>query len=338
MDIRTQLQRNPVADEVSALIAVIRPILIGVLWGLKEDVVAGVGGREKVKLMMLPRLYRPGDRDCGICFEYAVHDAMRRGEEAVVDRVDFALRLCNVPGTQLDSILFAIEKAGSEQFIDTALELVTTESRVLSGTRGQPAKLSKHMQGIAQAFRRPQARAALPWSIRGLWKADLFLGATDSDRWVGTTVKINPSALEGARGLRIGIVPASHAETDKPYTDERRNLIVCPLPHDGNFMQVFYEGWQTVQAFLDADAKMPKEVVLPRPPMREAARMLYDRRNFTVVDVHEALRAFAQPELLETGEHKADVILQRGDSIEVQSVLAPGARELRLFDLSREGN
>jgi hypothetical protein len=332
MDIRTQMQRNAVADEVSALIAVIRPVLIGVLWGLKEDIVAEAGGRENLKLKMLPRLYRPGDGDCGICFEYAVHDAMRRGEEAVVDRVDTALKLCNVPGTTLDSILFAVEKAGSEQFIDTARELVTPESRILSGSRGQPAKLSKHITGIAQAFRRPKARAALPWSINGLWKADLFLGATDSDRWVGTSVKINPGELEGAHGLRVGIVPANYAKTDAPYLDERRRLVVCPLLYDGNFVQVFYEGWQTVQAFIAAGAKMPKEVALPRPPMRQVAKMLFDRREFPVTEVHDALGAFAQPELLETGQHTADLVLQRGTSVEVQTVLAPGARQLTLFN------
>jgi hypothetical protein len=141
MEIRTEIQKNAVADEVSALVAVVRPILIGLLWGLKEDVVAEAGTREGVKLMMLPRLQRPGDGDCGICFEYAVHDAMRRGDTSVVDRVDTALKLCNVPGAAPDSILFAVEKTGSEQFIDTARELVTAESRILSGTRGQPAKL-----------------------------------------------------------------------------------------------------------------------------------------------------------------------------------------------------
>jgi hypothetical protein len=37
VEIRAQVQRSPVADEVSALIAVIRPILIGLLFGLKQE-------------------------------------------------------------------------------------------------------------------------------------------------------------------------------------------------------------------------------------------------------------------------------------------------------------
>jgi hypothetical protein len=283
------------------------------------------GGHENVKLKMLARLRRPGDGDCGICFEYAVHEAMRRQDPMVVERVESALNLCNVPGQVLESILFAVEKAGSEQFIETARELVTSESRLLSGTRGQPAKLHKHIDGIAQAFRRPEVRAALPYSIGGVWKADLFLGTTDQDRWVATSVKVNASQLEAARGLRVGIVPATHRRTDLPHWDERRNLVVCPLLHDGDFMQIFYEGWQVVLAFLAADARMPTEVALPRPATRLVAQMLAERREFPVRDVYDALGAFAQPELLDTEEQRADVVVKRAAATEVQTIVAPEA-------------
>lgn len=327
MDIQKQLQLNFVADEVEALVAVVRPILTGLLWGLKGEVVAEVGGVEHVRLRMLNRLRRPGDGDVGICFEYAVHDAVRRQESMVLDRVSDALhRLCSIGGNDLDSILFAAEKSGSEQLIDTARTLVTRESQLMYGTRGRPVKLQKHIEGIAQAFRRPNARQRLPNSISGAWKADLFLGMTDTDRWVATTVKSNPRALEGARGLRVGIVPASHTETDAPYKDEKRNLVVCPLLHDGDFMQVFYEGWQIVRAFLTADAKMPTEAALPRPPMRTVARMLVDRRDFPVVDVVAALEAFEQPELLDTASQTASLEITRGDDVELQAIIAPEAR------------
>jgi len=130
MQIRTQVQGNPVVDEVSALVAVIRPILNGLLWGLKSEVAAQVGGPENVKLMMLARLVRPGDGDLGICFEYAVHNALRAGEQAVVERVDDALsRLCGVSGNQLDSILFAAEKTGSEQLISRSARQATQACR-----------------------------------------------------------------------------------------------------------------------------------------------------------------------------------------------------------------
>ena len=69
MKIRKEHKLNPVEDEVLAVTAVVRPILLGVLYGLKRDVVDEVGGYENVKLKMLNRLYRAGDGDVGVCFE-----------------------------------------------------------------------------------------------------------------------------------------------------------------------------------------------------------------------------------------------------------------------------
>lgn len=332
MDLQAQLQLNPVADEVSAIVAVVRPILVGLTLGLKQEAVAEVGGPESVKLFMLDRLRIPGDGDLGICFEYAVHDAMQRGEPMVQERVAHALtKLCGVSGRDLGSILFAAEKAGSEQLIDTARELVTPESRLMSGTRGQPAKLEKHIEGIAQAFRRPSARAALPWSISGLWKADLFLGMTDSDRWVGTTVKSNPKHLEWARGLRIGIVPANYADSDAPYRDsKRKNLVICPLPYDGDFMEVFYEAWHMVQGFLVAHARVPPPKVMPlRPPLRYVAKMLEERRQQPVLEAVESLGSFSQPELLATEQETAEVVYTReADTVEMETVITPEPKQI----------
>lgn len=49
MDIREQRQQNPVADEVLALTAIVRPILTGTLYALKKEVVAEAGGYDGVK-------------------------------------------------------------------------------------------------------------------------------------------------------------------------------------------------------------------------------------------------------------------------------------------------
>jgi hypothetical protein len=96
MEVRTEKQLNPVGDDVLALTAVVRPILTGVLNAVKADVVAEAGGHENVKLKMLPRLYRPGDGDVGICFEYAVHEALTTGDDRVVERIDSAIKLCRI--------------------------------------------------------------------------------------------------------------------------------------------------------------------------------------------------------------------------------------------------
>jgi hypothetical protein len=107
--------------------------------------------------------------------------------------------------------------------------------------------------------------------------------------------------------------------------DERRNLVVCPLPYDGSFVETFYKAWEVVKAFFAADAQIPKEVALPRPAARTVARYLADRRNFPVADVIEALVALSQPELLRTETSAAGIVLSGGPSTVVHTgaVLAP---------------
>jgi len=325
MEIREEHQMNPVADEVSAIAAVVGPILSGVLYSLKRDVAEQLGGYANIPLYMLARNHRPGDGDTGICFEYAVHDAVRRGEASVSERVADALKLCKVPGSELSSILFGVEKAGSQQLIETAVDLLTPDARVLSGRVGQPPFLKRHLASAATAFRTRGVGSRLPQSIDGLWKADLFLGNSDTERWVGTTVKINPSALKGARGLRVGLVPAAQGKSDAVRRDDGSNLIVCPVPYDGAFVEVFYMAWEVVTAFIAADAKLPKEVALPRPAARQVARYLSDRRNFPTLDVIEALGALSQPELLKSEVSAASVIRSGGKIAEstVSAILAP---------------
>lgn len=309
--------------------AVVPPILEGVLYALKGDVVEQLGGHANIPLFMLARAYRAADRDCGICFEYAVHDALNRQVPEVTERVHDALaNHCHVPGANISSILLGLEKAGALNLIDTAKERLTDDSRLMHGSRGQPARLKRHIDSIAAAFRKKGLETALPSSIQGLWKADLFVGSTDRDRWVGTTIKINPAHLEGAAGLRIGIVPAGDGQQDAIRHDAQRNLVVCPLPYDGAFVEVFYVGWQVVKLFLAADARVPAPGTLPRITQRQVAQFLADRRDAPVVEVIAALRALAQPELIETAPHDAELVSRRGDNPELETgaVVAPVPR------------
>lgn len=206
VDVIVDRPSNPVADDVGALVAVIRPALVGVLQSISTEVVSAFGQRDQLPLRLLGRLRKRGDGDCGIAFEYAVHDAVISADPIVVERVADALNRCRIIRGNPASILFAIEKAGAQQLISTEISLITENSRVLTGQPGQPVKLQKHLDTLAAAFRRPGTRRDLPQSIRGLWKADLFLGSTEQDHWVGTTVKINPAQLEPAPGLRKEVV------------------------------------------------------------------------------------------------------------------------------------
>lgn len=301
MEIREERQANPVEDPVGAYVAVARPILTGVLQSIGGEYLdAYEGDRTRVPLKLLGKLRAQGDGDTGIAFEYAIHDAIHNGNPIVLERVADALAHCRIRQGDPKSILFAIEKQGAKQLIDTDLELVTDESRVLSGKQGQPAKLKKHMNQLAAAFRRPTTRLNLPQSIRGLWKADLFLGSQVPDHWVGTTVKYNAFRLEAAPGLRIAIVPTQSGRSDSIRLDEMKRLVVCPIPHDASFMQTFHEGWRIVQALCETNFKMPKDVDIPNPIHREAARVFVERRDFPVAEVIAATEKFAQPHLLET--------------------------------------
>ncbi len=292
-------QQSPVGDLYSAHIAVVRPILTGLLYSLKRQVADHLGGYDQIPLFMLPRLRREGDGDIGICFEYSVHEALRQRQPGITERIYDALtRHCRVPGSEIDSILFAAEKSGSLQLVNTANGLLTDDSRILTGAQAQPPKLKQYLNDLARAFRSSTYREALPSTIKGLWKADLFVGCRDSDRWVGTTVKINPSMLEGAAGLRLGIVPSTQGRYDGISFDVQRNLVVCPVPYDASFMEVFYVSWSIVMQFLGADASMPRESHLPIPFHRQVASELVSRRNFPVVEVIDALRPIAQPHLL----------------------------------------
>lgn len=317
-------QINLVCSEVEALYAVVAPILKGILYSLKRDLVEQVGGYNNITLSLLSRLYKEGDGDCGICFEYAVHDAITNGNPDVLNRIDHALvKYCKIKNGNPTSILFGIEKTGAVQLVDSVEEYLTDDSILLPGSKGQPIKLKKHIQGVINAFRRPAEREKLPSSINGLWKADLFVGKTELDKWVGTTVKINPSQLEGAKGLRLAIVPAKQGKSDKIYKNEIKNLIVCPVPYDQSFMETFYQGWAIVKYFLNADAHVPKEVYLPHGADRLVAKFLEDRRDFSTQNVIEALDIIKQPELLEIIDSEVSIDEYQKNEIRLKQLIAP---------------
>ena len=162
IDLRIETQQNPVADDVSALIAVVRPILTGLLFSLKDDVAKEVGGHENVKLKLLPRLRLQGDGDVGICYEYAVHDAVRRNDPLISERIADALKkYCKVPGNNVESILFGAEKSGVVQLIDTAKNVLTDDSRILTGRQAQPPKLKAYLNMLAASFSREMTRLSI---------------------------------------------------------------------------------------------------------------------------------------------------------------------------------
>lgn len=318
------LQTNDVNSEYEALFSVIHPILTGLTLSLKQDIVDQVGGSEKISLELFTRLYEPGDGDCGICFEYAVHDAIINKNPDVLNRIDSALsKYCKIKGDTPSSILFGAEKSGRLHFIDSVKEHLTENSQLLTGDRGKPIKLKKHIDGVVSAFKRPQDRAKLPDSINGLWKADLFVGNTIMDNWVGTTVKINPSQLESARGLRLGIVPCKQGRNDKIEKHETKNLIVCPIPYDKSFMEIFLEGFNIVKQFILAHGEMPSEMNLPSSLDRLVCKELVSRRKFPIFGVIEVLKGMGQPYLMSVENKQTTIESDNNSDLKINRIVTP---------------
>ena len=79
-------------------------------------------------------------------------------------------------------------------------------------------------------------------------------------------------------------------------------------------MEVFYRGWGIVKQFLNNDARLPKEVLLPYCDDRYVCKELEMRRDFPVLGVIEALDVLKQPNLFTTEnendcESKIDIIV-----------------------------
>lgn len=300
MTLQTEVQTAGISDALRASIALGLPVLKGILFALKTDRAERLGGYPAITLYDLAREYRAGDRDCGICFEYAVHDALSSQHPLIYPIVSTVLgEFCGLrAGAQ--SILFGAEKSGKWSLINTSQELINEDSRVLSGGIGQPPKLLRLWNTLTRAMNTEAARAELPPSVNGLWKSDLFLGSAADQRWVGATLKINKAQFVGSPGLRVGLYPALR-NTDRPYRDDSTNLVMCPLPYDGGFMEAFYGAFFAVTAFLKADARTPSPLVVPYAHDQHFCRLLEQNRGAPVLAVIDAMYQMGQPGLVTEG-------------------------------------
>jgi hypothetical protein len=300
MEIWEDRQENAVADEVSALVAVTRRVLAGVLRSLSTGATSAFGDRDRLPLKLLGRAHKEADGDCGIAFEYAVHEAVISRVPSVVERITDALGKCGISGGDPASILFAIEKSGSQQLISTEPGLLSGNSPALLGEGGRPVGLKAHLSAVGAAFRLPGAQPNPSQSIGGHWKTELFLGSARVDRWVATSVSLSWPELRAAQGPRIAIMPCADGDSDLVRLDEQRDIAICPVPQDGSFLRIFHHGWRIVQALCARGFELPGPDYLPNPLHREVARIYVERREFPVADVIEAMQKFAQPELLTT--------------------------------------
>jgi hypothetical protein len=155
MRLLIETQQNPVGSEVLARIAIVRPILMALLTGIKQEVLNELGGMENMKLLMLPKAYREGCGDIGFCFEWAIHDAIRRQDPMVMQRLIDASKLCKLPGNSYQSILFGVEKSGKTRIIDTANQVLTDDSRILTGAQAQPPQTQGSYESSCSCLQSP---------------------------------------------------------------------------------------------------------------------------------------------------------------------------------------
>lgn len=297
-----EVQTGYVTEPIRARFAMIIPILRGMLFSTKKSIVDQAGGYENITFEMFCRIYIEHPGDYGICFEYALHNSIRARSPSIYEKVSYVLdAFCGI-GTHAESILFGAEKSGNQSILESAKSVLTENSKLLPGTKARPTFLKRHIDNIARAIRSNTVAQNLPASIRGVWKADLFLGNPQTDYWVATTLKTNRAQIEEAPGLRIAI-----------YPEERRNeeprmqgsLIHCPLPYNSEFMQLFGATFQIVKQLIAAHGKQPSHVALVYFDDQEVAKWLSSRSHFPVLAILDALENIKQVDLLsENGQEE----------------------------------
>jgi hypothetical protein len=297
-----EVQTGYVTEPIRARFAMIIPILRGMLFSTKRNIVEQAGGHEKITFEMFCRIYIENPGDYGICFEYALHNSIRGRDSSIYDKISYVLdTFCKI-GPNVESILFGAEKSGAQSIIESTKSILTDNSKLLPGTQAPPTFLKRHLNNIALAMRSTSAALSLPASIRGVWKADLFLGNSDTDYWVATTLKTNRVQIEEAPGLRIAIYPESRRNEEPRMIG---SLIHCPLPYNIDFMQLFGATFQIVKQLIAAHGKQPHPAALVYFDDQEVAKWLADRAHFPVLDILDALENIKQVDLLsETGQEE----------------------------------
>lgn len=99
---------------------------------------------------------------------------------------------------------------------------------------------------------------------------------------------------------------------------------MCPLPYDQSFVEIFYQGWNIIKMFLNADAHLPKEVLLPRGADRLVCKGMEIRRNYPVVDVMDAFSILQQPGLVLVNDGEVSLHSTLKDT-QINKIIAPMA-------------
>jgi hypothetical protein len=138
MRLLKSFQQEDINNAVQAKFAMVAPVIEATLYSVAVDRIERLGGYTEWTLHDLAREVREGAGDAGICFEWAVHDAIADRNPLIWPLASEVLTdYCGIEDGA-DSILFGPEKNGRIPIIESVQDALTDESRVYVGNRGQP--------------------------------------------------------------------------------------------------------------------------------------------------------------------------------------------------------
>jgi hypothetical protein len=301
----TFLEQNAPIDEYGrALYAVSRSVLRALLDSLSsEDLTDLNTPLADVRMRQLAKVVRL-DRDKGMKgdgFEWAVHEAILGGEEAVLGPVHQAMRRASrfVKDATPTSLLFGYERAKYLGFLDAVVDGAGADAYLLPEGSGRPFSFGPWVQKAAMGA---AAEDLLNERIKKIWKTDLFLSAEGDSRNFAATVKSNYGLLEGGKGLRIGIVPEStHAGNHSGVRyDTKHGLWVVTLADPNGFMGMFADAYHAVGRAMCTLGKQPAPPYYTKPTAK-AQRVQLQLEKYpdaTVIEIEAALNEAAQQDLL----------------------------------------
>lgn len=113
-----------------AKFAMVAPVLEATLYSVALDRIDRLGGYAAWTLHDLSREFLDGSGDAGICFEYAVHDAIASRHPLIWPLASEVLQnFCSINGGA-DSILFGPEKNGRIPIVESVQDALTADSRL----------------------------------------------------------------------------------------------------------------------------------------------------------------------------------------------------------------
>lgn len=245
------VQGERLEDYEAGLFSVVRAILAAMLEGLGKDQLEdlNVEGLDQVRLRPMAQVVRlPRDHGGrGDGFEWAVHAALYDGLPSVIGPIALAMSAASRELTcdRPRSVLFGYERAlRRDGFVDQFLADMGDQPRLLPGGRGMSAPLADILPLFGDG---PASQHLLPPRVSKAWKADMFLSAPGSNKWLAATVKSNAGALEGGPGLRVGIVPQQiglmAGISNTPHEDPERGLWLAVLPDRDGFVGLFNDAY-----------------------------------------------------------------------------------------------